>query len=599
MLQVDRQNQHFMPLSIEINEKRERAANRRFRAFLFVSGVVIIVLLLLLTWQTYRYNEGQMETNRWVTHTHRVLYSSQKLLTTIVDAETANRGFVITGNDTYLDPLQRAHMVVRGELSNLESLTSDNQEYRVVFQQLRSLIERKMAWSDSVVQVRTSDASVARWLISSQYGKKLMDSIRMAIHGIQEAENGLLRKRSSASAAQVAAFSQLFTVTQALLLFLVIALMTTVLITLSARRRASLALRQASLEISDLYDNAPSGYFSVNASLVITNINQTLLKWLGYQREEVVGKFRYEDLLTEESKKTFLASFEKDFEAYERNGSVSDLEFEYRKKDGGSIPVMVSSVAVLDEDGKFIKSRSSVADYTEQKRAIEKIIQLNSELEAFTYSVSHDLRAPLRTITGYSQMILEDYKEKIDAEQMRLVTTVSNGARRMAQLIDDLLEFSRVGRKDMQKVTVNTNDLVASVIHDLRQQTNGHVYEVAVDDLPECRGDLSLLRQVWVNLLSNAIKYSSKTSRPSIRVHAIQETDRAGFCVEDNGVGFDMKHSQKLFGVFQRLHKMTDFEGTGVGLALVKRIIDRHGGKIWADAAVGQGARFYFTLPQN
>jgi signal transduction histidine kinase len=231
--------------------------------------------------------------------------------------------------------------------------------------------------------------------------------------------------------------------------------------------------------------------------------------------------------------------------------------------------------------------------------ASTEISHLNKELEAYTYSVSHDLRAPLRSISGYSQILKEDYSPKLDDEGQRVVNVIINNAKRMGQLIDDLLEFSRTGRKEINKTRIQPEEMVRDVVRELTQAQNGREINVRIQPLPTTLADSSMLRQVWINLISNAIKYSGKRDKSDIEIGSFNVSEGIGFYVRDNGVGFNMEYKDKLFGVFQRLHKADEFEGTGVGLALVKRIISRHGGKIWADSKLGEGATFYFSLPKQ
>jgi len=221
---------------------------------------------------------------------------------------------------------------------------------------------------------------------------------------------------------------------------------------------------------------------------------------------------------------------------------------------------------------------------------------VNAELESFSYSVSHDLRAPVRAILGYARAIEEDYSAELCDEARRLLAVVQHEASRMGNLIDDLLEFSRLGRAPMLNTLVNMSRLAHEVMEEITT-TSGIRPIFVIPELPAIRGDRVLLRQVWVNLLSNALKYASKKSEPEISVWATAENDNTVYHVRDNGVGFDMRYADKLFGVFQRLHRANEFPGTGVGLAIVMRIVTRHGGSVRADARLGEGATFSFTLP--
>lgn len=234
-----------------------------------------------------------------------------------------------------------------------------------------------------------------------------------------------------------------------------------------------------------------------------------------------------------------------------------------------------------------------------ESRVKERTIQLeqaNRELEGFSYSVSHDLRAPLRAVDGFARMLREDYAASLDAEGLRLLQVINGNVGKMGQLIDDLLAFSRLGRHKLRVSDLDMGALVAEVVAELQGTCGGKSMDWRLQPLPHIPGDPALMRQVWFNLLANAVKFTRLQENAVIEVGWRQEGDETVFYVKDNGVGFDMKYVHKIFKVFQRLHGDEEFEGTGVGLALVQRIVSRHGGRIWAEGKVNGGATFYFTL---
>jgi PAS domain S-box-containing protein len=277
----------------------------------------------------------------------------------------------------------------------------------------------------------------------------------------------------------------------------------------------------------------------------------------------------------------------------------------------GTLVDVIFSAALLTEPNQ---GRSSMAiterDITKQKLADQQIRELNGdlevklteleqvnhELESFSYSISHDLRSPLRALAGYATIISEDYAEKLDAEAGRLLGNIHRNVQRMGSLIDDLLEFSRLGKKPVEKTALDVDRLVAEVIADVIQ-FSGKKTEFKLGPLPGCEGDPSLIRQVWQNLISNAVKYSGTRENPRVEIAATREEDKLVYSVKDNGVGFDEKYADKQFQVFQRLHRPDEFEGTGIGLAIVNRIVARHHGRVGASATPGQGATFWFELP--
>lgn len=361
-------------------------------------------------------------------------------------------------------------------------------------------------------------------------------------------------------------------------------------------------VRERTAELSDLYNNAPCGYHSLDGDGVFVRINDTELKWLGYSREEIIGRVKFPDLLTAASRETFYANFPR----FKERGWVSDLEFELVRKDGAVLPVLLNATAIKDENGRYLMSRSTIIDHTERQRA-ERALQAsqarleaaNRELEAFAYSVSHDLRAPLRAIDGFSRILQEEYADRLDAEGRRLLDIVRSNAQRMDRLIADLLALSRVARTELLTTRLDMAALAQAVYDEIAPPDVQAKFTFTVAPLPVADGDATLLRQVWSNLLSNAIKYTLPKAVRRIEVGGYRQGDEHVYFVKDTGVGFNPAYTHKLFGVFQRLHRAEDFEGTGVGLAIVQRIIARHHGRVWAEGRVDEGAIFYFALPQR
>lgn len=230
------------------------------------------------------------------------------------------------------------------------------------------------------------------------------------------------------------------------------------------------------------------------------------------------------------------------------------------------------------------------------KERTARLEAANKELEAFSYSVSHDLRAPLRAIDAFSRILLDDYALGLDSSAQDFLDSIRTNTQQMGELIDDLLTFSRLGRQPLQKQAVNTADLVQAILAELQPTQAGREVELIINSLPTCQADPKLLKLVWMNLLTNAFKYTGNRTVAKIEIGCQIEAAEQVFFVKDNGVGFDMQYASKLFGVFQRLHRAEDYDGTGVGLALVQRIVQRHGGQVWAEAAVDRGASFYFAL---
>lgn len=262
-------------------------------------------------------------------------------------------------------------------------------------------------------------------------------------------------------------------------------------------------------------------------------------------------------------------------------------------------------MAALDRTAEWVQAQRDVIERLNadlERRVAERTAQIETgikELEDFTYTVSHDLRTPLRAIGGFSRILEEDYGDKLDDEARRLIGVVRENTRRMGQLIDDLLTFSRLGRNPMVATGINMEALARSALAEIGAPAAAGRARIEIHPLPEAWGDPALIKQVWTHLLSNAIKFSGKRDQPLIEVSAHDDGADAVYCVKDNGAGFDMRYYEKLFGVFQRLHGNDEFPGVGVGLAIVRRIVSRHGGRVWAEGRPGEGATFYFALPRR
>jgi light-regulated signal transduction histidine kinase (bacteriophytochrome) len=295
-------------------------------------------------------------------------------------------------------------------------------------------------------------------------------------------------------------------------------------------------------------------------------------------------------------------------------GKVTNYELTARARDGAQTVVSYNATTFHDRDRKLRGVFAAARDMTELKRYEHTVQQneiqrerdathakelavVNQELEAFSYSVSHDLRAPLRHIHGYVEMLRGATTGQLSDKAQHYLTTITDASVEMGELIDDLLAFSRVGRAEIGGTSVELGDLVQDVIRGLEMAIHGRPILWQIAPLPRVIGDASLLKQVLTNLVDNAIKYSRTRDPATIEIGcAGEEAGRVILFVRDNGVGFDMQYGDKLFGVFQRLHRAEDFEGTGIGLATVRRIIGRHGGRVWAEGALNKGATFYLTL---
>lgn len=390
-----------------------------------------------------------------------------------------------------------------------------------------------------------------------------------------------------------------------------------------------------------LFETAPGPYLILTPDLAIAAVNEAYLRATMTKREDIVGRGLFEvfpdnpDDPAATGVRNLRTSLNRVRERLAPD-TMAVQKYDIRRPEatGGGFEERYwspTNVPVFDAQGKLVYIIHHVEDVTEFVRLkrldgerhrltdelrsrAEKmeaevyaraqevaetsrlLEQANAELESFSYSVSHDLRAPLRAINGFSQALLEDHGSTLPPDGQTLLARVRENTKRMSQLIDDLLVFSRLGRKPLDMGPVDLAALVDAVIQEQRQADPKRQMEVVVHSLPGTLGDAGLLRQALTNLIENAFKFTRRQPKARIEIGARVEGAETVYYVRDNGAGFDMKYASKLFGVFQRLHGESDFEGTGVGLALVQRIVHRHGGRVWAQAAVDQGATFYFTL---
>jgi light-regulated signal transduction histidine kinase (bacteriophytochrome) len=288
---------------------------------------------------------------------------------------------------------------------------------------------------------------------------------------------------------------------------------------------------------------------------------------------------------------------EKEKRAAELRVANKELAFQNEEKERRAAELITANKELVFQNiEKEKRAAELIIAISDLKTAEAQIIEVNKELEAFSYSVSHDLRAPLRAINGYTNMLKSNFETQLDPEANRLMNNIVQNAKKMGQLIDDLLTFSRIGRRELVKVYIPMHLLVQDICAELKEGVPNRLIEFRIDNLLPGLADNMAVKQVWVNLVSNAIKYSRLKDSAVIEVRSENDGEEVIYSITDNGAGFDMRYADKLFGVFQRLHSEAEFEGTGVGLALVQRIIAKHGGRTWATAKLNEGATFYFTL---
>jgi PAS domain S-box-containing protein len=383
---------------------------------------------------------------------------------------------------------------------------------------------------------------------------------------------------------------------------------------ITERKQALLELARRTAEFEAIFNSITDAVVFADTRRRVVMVNPAMTAIFGYGQDELLGKTT-----------KFLYARKADYEEQGRKryhtGAAMDhnvFQVPYRRKDGTVFIGETLGAQVRDATGKVLGFVGIHRDITQRKRAEEKIHKLNDELgdrirevsertlqleaankelEAFSYSVSHDLRTPLRAIEGFARMLMEDHAARLNREGLRLLDVIRSNTRIMGELIDDLLSLSRLGRQEIRAQELDLGAMVTAVFEELQAQAPERRLDLVLNPLPPAYGDRNLINQVLANLLGNAAKFTQPREKGIIEVGGWTEGKENIYFIKDNGVGFDMRYVEKIFGVFQRLHRREDFEGTGVGLAIVQRIINRHGGRVWATGKVDRGAEFYFAIP--
>ncbi len=573
---------------------------------------VALAVMGIAEFISYRSTDRLVETSRQVNHTQQVLDALGTVLITMDDAETGQRGFLLTGSDSYLVPYAVAGTQVSDVVEKLDNLTKSNPVQQRDLASLKSLIKQKEDELATTIALRKANKAIeADQLVLSGQGQKAMGSIRAVIARMQKREKTLMDARTSqweASARRTTLLVAAGVVLAfAILLFAIIVLDREV----EGRIRAEQTLRQSEARIRLLVESAR------DYAILMLDPQGRVASWSpgaerikGYRAGEIIGQdwscfFPAEDIQAGKP--------QKELEKALADGRAEDEGWRVRK-DGSRFWANVVIAAVRDEQGQLQGFSKVTRDITERRQAVEEIRQLNKnlerrvrgrtaelemankELEAFTYSVSHDLRAPLRHIDGFAQLLVEEYGPQLPEEVQSYLGRIQGGVKQMGQLVDDLLNLAHLGRKEINLQATGLGPLVEQVVSEMETELGERAIDWKIAPLPSVECDPGLLKQVFANLLSNAVKYTRPRERAVIEVGLAQGNGQPTVFVRDNGVGFNMKYADKLFGVFQRLHRAEDFEGTGVGLATVQRIIHKHGGRVWAEAEIDKGATFYFTL---
>ncbi|WP_313173038.1 ATP-binding protein [Stenotrophomonas sp.] len=583
----------------------------RWRLFGLGLAALLIIVVPALTLQ--RLAADSVNASNWVVHTQAVGARLYNLQADIRDVESAaltlSKGIDSPALQERLQTADRIGV----NLTELAQLVSDSPEQLVRIGKMDSMLERRMALAREIAA--STDSPRQRELIEEM---TFQYPIRQLVQELQDHEDALLVQRAAKARDQQQLASMVTWTALAVQLLLLGLVLWLLQRQIGGRADVELRLSKASARASAVLQTVREPIVLLDDKLRVVLHNAAFTELYGVDDADIslrqlqdIGEGAWEDPLVRQRLADVLL----------RGRELWDFEHQQRSVDGMQRTMLINARRMALPDAEDDVVLMTISDVTVQRAVqqhveelnrqlegkVEQMADVNRELEAFSYSVSHDLRAPLRHVAGFSDKLARHLGETIDSKTQHYLEVISSSAQLMAALIDDLLVYSRLGRGamrlqrvDMQSLVADTRALLDSNLKN-EAGADGKLREVEwqIGRLPVLVGDENMLRQVWLNLLGNAVKYTAGRDKAVIEVSARQLPDGSHqFSITDNGAGFDMQYASKLFGVFQRLHKASEYPGTGIGLASVRRVLTRHGGRIWADAQVDKGATFTFVLPQ-
>jgi len=572
------------------------------------AGIVLIMVAPFLLLQ--RLSQQNLEAADAVSHTHEVEAALATLALSVRDAESAAMSIAL-GHDRPLarERFSGSKAAIGPNFDKLTALTPDNPAQQVLIGRLRELVESRMDVMDDLLRDPAARGDVER---SARILAPLADrfAIRPALDEMRRNERELLAQRNfdaDAQRRQATWLSWAAMTAQLLLMGIVMLLLgRQISIRINAEKRSSQASARAMAVLQTVRE--PIVLFDEDQRIVMHNA--AFAEMYGVEGDGVshsladIGHGAWNDPVLHQRLRDVL----------QRGRELWDFEQEQKLPDGPPRTVLLNARSMPLPDVEDHVVLMTISDVSAQKATnqriaelnrqlegkVEQVSEVNRELEAFSYSVSHDLRAPLRHVAGFSDKLARHLNETADDKTHHYLDVIGNSARRMSQLIDDLLVYSRLGRSALRLQAVDMQSVVAETraMLDAGAEARAPRVDWRIAPLPILVADENMMRQLWGNLLGNAVKYSSRRDVAVVEVsHRMLDDGSHEFSVRDNGAGFDMAYASKLFGVFQRMHKPTEFAGTGIGLASVRRVLSRHGGRIWADSTPDAGATFHFTLP--
>ncbi len=569
--------------------------------------VIALLALALVGAATYLNARNLLDRNSLVVHTYRVINCVDDVFGSLDEIESGARGFLLSGKSDYLQPYHAGLDTVSAKIDELRKLTADNPIQQRTIDQLQSLANRAID--------RVHRQVVARQLQNGPGGpppgiedKEVMDQVRFATAGMKGLEMRLLEQRNGQSAESAHRTVTNFGLLLLLAVLLLVAFYLFIRHDLAERRRTDDAVRASDQKFRAVMDSAPDALLITNDKGRVQMANVQAEKLFGYSRSEftdrdlstmLVGRVVSGDELVKEGPTDRLA----EDRAFRDLRSVG-AKFDGVRKDLSSFPLDLSRSPL--EVGNERLVITAIRDRTDRENAEEAmrkfsldLARSNAELERFAYVASHDLQEPLRMVSSYTQLLSKRYKGKLDSNADEFISFAVDGASRMQKLINDLLALSRVGTQAKPSEPVDTAATLARVLSDMQPTIEAaEATVVKPDHLPTVMADGTQIHQLFQNLVGNALKFKGEAApRVEVAVEPVENNAFWQFSFRDNGIGIEPQYFERIFVIFQRLHSKESYPGTGIGLAICKKIVERHGGRLWVESKVGEGTTFFFTLP--